>query len=92
MPVPFIMEQLSGARRTMAVKHRVNREEQCKQRWDNGSYFPGTLKGGKHPRVIERGVVDTGIHKLRTQVWNISVFIVKERNMLCAFILRIHVL
>ncbi len=49
-PALFIMEQLFGARCTRALEHRVNRgEEQCKQRWDGGSCFPATVKGGKYP-------------------------------------------
>lgn len=63
-PALSIMEQLFGARRTRALEHRVNRgEEHCKQRRDDGSYFPATVKGGKHPREWGRGVVDTGMHK-----------------------------
>lgn len=63
-PALSIMEQLFGARCARALEHRVNRgEEQCKQRWDDGSCFPATVKGGKHPRELDRGVVDTGMHK-----------------------------
>ena len=63
-PALSIMEQLFGARCARAPEHRVNRgEEQCKQRWDGGSCFPATVKGGKHPREQDRGVVDTGMHK-----------------------------
>lgn len=63
-PALSIMEQLFGARCARALEHRVNRgEEQCKQRWDGGSCFPATVKGGKHPRELDGGVVDTGIHK-----------------------------
>lgn len=52
----FIMEQLFGARCTRALEHRVNRgEEQCKQRWDGGSSFSATVKGGKHPRELDEG-------------------------------------
>ncbi len=63
-PALSIMEQLFGARCARALEHRVNRgEEQCKQRWDGGSCFPATVKGGKHPRELDGGVVDTGMHK-----------------------------
>lgn len=63
-PALSIMEQLFGALCARALEHRVNRgEEQCKQRWDGGSWFPATVKGGKHPRELDGGVVDTGLHK-----------------------------
>ncbi len=63
-PALSIMEQLFGARCARALEHRVNRrEEQCKQRWDGGSCFPATVKGGKHPRELDGGVVDSGMHK-----------------------------
>lgn len=59
-----IMEQLLGALCARVLKHSVNRgEEQCKQRWDGGSCFPATVKGGKHPGDINGGVVDTGLYK-----------------------------
>ncbi|CAK6963048.1 Hypothetical predicted protein [Scomber scombrus] len=78
----FIMEQLFGARCTRALEHRVNRgEEQCKQRWDGGSSFSATVKGGKHPRELNEGGrvgcrhmnAQTPLHK---KLW-------KERWMYC---------
>lgn len=70
-PALSIMEQLFGARCARALEHRVNRgEEQCKQRWDDGSCFPATVKGGKHPRELDRGCrhrnAQTPVH---TKVW-----------------------
>lgn len=63
-PALSIMEQLFGARCARVLGHRVNRgEEQCKQRWDGGSCFPATVRGGKHPGELDGGVVDTGMHK-----------------------------
>lgn len=63
-PALSIMEQLFGAWCARALELRVNRgEEQCKQRWDDGNCFPATVKGGKHSREIDRGVVNAGMHK-----------------------------
>lgn len=63
-PALSIMEQLFGVLCARVLERRVNRgEEQCKQRWDGGSWFPATVKGGKHPRELDSGVVDTGLHK-----------------------------
>lgn len=62
---PSLMEQLFGAWCARVLEHRVNRgEEQCKQNEKGeGGLDLCYHERGKHPRELNGGVVNTGMHK-----------------------------